>query len=276
MNLEILEKDGRKFTFVIEGISLEMANALRRIIITEIPVFAIDEVIILKNDSPLYDEILAHRLGMIPLSTNLEYYNLPQDCECGGFGCPLCQVSLTCEIDNKTNAYLVVYSGDLNSNDPNVVPVNDKIPIVKIDKNSKIIIECYAILGLAKQHAKFSAVSNCFYRFYPLIEFDESKIKDLEEKMLIAKMCPIKLFELTDDKLKLKDDYWKTCVLCKACEENSSNDAIKVNWKDNTFIYSLESDGVLTFDTIIGKTFEIFVEKIDEFVTKLEEVEIEE
>ncbi|MFW9897715.1 MAG: DNA-directed RNA polymerase subunit D [Candidatus Thorarchaeota archaeon] len=273
MNLEVLEKTDHKLVFVIEEITIEMVNALRRIIMTELPCFAIDEVIILKNDSPLYDEIVAHRLGMIPLKTDLEHYNLPRDCECGGFGCPLCQVSLTLEVNNETNKPLVVYSGDLNSNDPNIVPVHDKIPILKIDKGSKIIIESYAILGIAKDNIRFSAVSNCFYRYYPTIDFDESKIKDLDEKTLIASTCPENLYELNNNSLKLKNDYWKTCTLCKACEKGS-NGKIKVNSKKETYIFFIETDGVLPFEVLIKKTFEIFNEKIDEFVEKLEEIEV--
>ena len=76
MNFKVLEKTEFKYVFLIEGISIEMLNALRRIILREIPTMAIDEVIILKNDSPLYDEILAHRLGLIPLKTDLENYNV--------------------------------------------------------------------------------------------------------------------------------------------------------------------------------------------------------
>ncbi len=273
MELEVIEKSDNNLIFVVSGISIEMANAIRRIILTEIPVMAIDEVIILKNDSPLYDEIVAHRLGLIPLKTNLDNYNLPRDCSCGGYGCSLCQVSLTCEITNTTNKPMVINSGDLNSNDPDVVPVHNEIPILKIDKNSKVIIEAYAILGTGKQHAKFSAISNCAYRFYPVIEFDESKVTDVEEQNIIVKMCPDNLYELSNKKLKLKDDYWKTCTLCKACEENSDGKII-VSWKDDTYIFSIESDGVLPFDVLIKKTFEIFLNKINEFVTKLEEIEI--
>jgi len=165
MILKVLEKAEHKYVFIIEGISIEMLNALRRIILREIPTMAIDEVIILKNDSPLYDEILAHRLGLIPLTTDLDNYNLPRDCSCGGFGCPLCQVSLTCEFTNSTNKAQIVYSGDLVSNDPNIVPVNNQIPIIKIEKNSKIIVEAYAILGLAKDLVKWQAASNCAYRY---------------------------------------------------------------------------------------------------------------
>jgi DNA-directed RNA polymerase subunit D len=275
LKLEKLEQTDYKMRFIIEGISIEMVNALRRIILTEVPVMAIDEVIILKNDSPLYDEIISHRLGMIPLKTDLETYKLPSECSCGGFGCPVCQVSLTCEITNTTNAPLDIFSGDLNSNDPKIVPVNSRIPIVKIDKNDKVIIEAYAILGKAKNHAKWQAVSNVSYRFYPLIEFDENELKDIKQNEEIVKMCPHKLFELTSKNiLKLKDDYWKTCTICKSCETNSNN-KIKVYPKKDTYIFTIESDGVLPFDVLIKKTLEIFNEKIEEFITELEDLEIE-
>ncbi len=275
LKLDVLKKSEHKIVFITEGISVEMINAMRRIILTEIPVMAIDEIIILKNDSPLYDEIISHRLGLIPLKTDLDAYKLPHECDCLGYGCPLCQVSLTCEITNTTNAPLDIYSGDLISNDPKIVPVNPYIPIVKIDKNAKIIIEAYAILGFAKNHTKWQAASNVAFRLYPIVEFDENKFKDIEEKKLIVKMCPKKLFELNSkDSLKLKEDYWKSCTLCMSCEKNS-NGKIKVVPKKGVYIFSIESDGVLPFEVLIRKVFETFNEKIEEFVIKLEELEIE-
>jgi DNA-directed RNA polymerase subunit D len=275
LNLDVLKKSENKIVFVIEGISIEMINAMRRIILTEIPVMAIDEIIILKNDSPLYDEIISHRMGLIPLKTDLDVYKLPHECDCLGYGCPLCQVSLTCEIANTTSAPLDIYSGDLSSNDPKIVPVDPYIPIVKIDKNAKIIIEAYAILGFAKNHAKWQAVSNVAFRLYPIVEFNANDFKDPEEKKLIVKMCPKKLFEMANnDSLKIKEDYWKSCTLCMSCEKNS-NGKIKAVPKKGVYIFSIESDGVLPFNVIIRKVFEIFNEKIDEFVIKLEELEIE-
>ena len=275
LNLDVLKESENKIVFVTEGVSIEMINAMRRIILTEIPVMAIDEVIILKNDSPLYDEIISHRLGLIPLKTDLDAYKLPHECDCLGYGCPLCQVSLTCEITNTTNAPLDIYSGDLSSNDPKIVPVDPYIPIVKIDKNAKVIIEAYAILGFAKNHAKWQAVSNVAFRLYPIVEFDPNEFKTLEEKKLIVKMCPEKLFELTNkDSLNIKEDYWKSCTLCMSCEKNS-NGKIKVFPKKGVYIFSIESDGVLPFNVLIRKVFEVFNEKIDEFVIKLEELEIE-
>ncbi|MFX1388052.1 MAG: DNA-directed RNA polymerase subunit D [Promethearchaeota archaeon] len=276
MSLEVLEKNDRKLIFVVEGVSVEMANAIRRIILSEIPVMAVDEVIILKNDSPLYDEIISHRLGMIPITTDLETYKLPRDCSCGGFGCPLCQVSLTCEVTNTTNTPIEIYSRDLNSNDPKIIPVDPNIPLVKIDKNDKVIIEAYAILGMAKDHVKWQAVSNIFYRFYPQIDFDDSKCAKCPDKCIVSRMCPERLYDFSNQKTPTLDgDYWKTCTLCNSCQNECPEEAIKVEWKENSYIFSIESDGVLPFKTIIKKTFEIFLEKIDEFMERLAEVEIE-
>ena len=276
MDIKVLEKMDHKFVFVVEDISIEMANAIRRIILSEVPVMGVDEVIVLKNDSPLYDEIVAHRLGMIPLTTDLDSYKLPQDCDCGGFGCPLCQVSLTCEVINTTNTSLKVYSGDLKSNDPMIKPVDPRIPIVKIDKNDQLILEAYAVLGKAKEHVKWQAVSNIFYRFYPEIEFDNTKCAKCSDKCLVTRMCPEKLYDFSDGKdPKLSDDYWKTCTLCKSCEMDCIEEAIKVRYKENTYIFSIESDGVLPFNVILKKTFEILLEKINEFVERLEVLELE-
>ncbi len=275
MKLEVIEKTENKLVFIIEGVSIEMINALRRIILTEVPVMAIDEVIVLKNDSPLYDEIISHRLGLIPLKTDLSVYKLPQDCECGGYGCPMCQVSLTCDVTNTTNSPLEIYSGDLNSNDPKIIPVHPKIPIVKIDKKDKVIIEAYAILGRAKDHAKWQAVSNAAFRYLPVIEFNENEITDSEVIELIIKMCPEDLYSSKNGNiLKLEKDYWKTCTLCMSCV-NSSDGKIKVSHKNDAYIFSIESDGVLPFDVLIKEIFKIFNGKIEEFINKLEELEIE-
>ena len=276
LNLEVLKKDEHNLVFVVEGISIEMANAIRRIMVTEIPVMAINEVIILKNDSPLYDEIISHRLGLIPLKTDLETYKLPQDCECSGFGCPLCQVSLTCEITNTTNTSLEIYSGDLKSNDPLIVPVTPHIPLVKIDKDDKVIIEAYAILGTARDHAKWQAVTNVYYRFYPKVELDESKCTKCADKCIVSRMCPKDLFDFSNNKTpKLIKDYQEVCDLCNACQLNCPENAVITDSEENKYIFSIESDGSLTFETVIKKTFEIFNEKIEEFLGSLEELDID-
>ena len=83
----------RRLRLQLEGIDRSYANAIRRFCISEVPAMAIDDIVILENSSVLYDEILAHRLGMIPLRTDLERYVLPEKCDCGNpLGCQKCRV----------------------------------------------------------------------------------------------------------------------------------------------------------------------------------------
>ncbi len=277
MSLEIIENDDHLIRFVLSDISTEMANAFRRIILIEIPSMAIDEVIMLRNDSPLYDEILAHRLAMIPIVTDLKHYNFQQECSCGGAGCALCSVTLTCDVKNDTDETILVTSGDLISNDPKIVPVSPNIPIVKLEHDSSLTFEAFTVLGRAKEHAKFQSVANIGYKFYPKIEIDERKCEKCTQKCIASKYCSKKLFEVGTEKSnpKLIPDFWKNCDLCEACSHECPEGAIKVEWDDNKFIFSIESDGVLPFGTLLKKSWEIFKEKIDDFKEQLKNLEIE-
>src|SRR3972149_11609867 len=89
MEITILneEKKNKKVTFLVKGTSVSYVNTIRRLIMNEVPTMAIEDVEIRKNSSILYDEIIAHRLGLIPLTTDLKSYNLPDKCKCEGKGC---------------------------------------------------------------------------------------------------------------------------------------------------------------------------------------------
>jgi DNA-directed RNA polymerase subunit D len=130
----------------------EVVNALRRIIIDDVKTFAIEDVEIVKNETPLYDETLAHRLGLIPLKTNLNDYNSRETCKCGGVGCALCEVTLTLETDN--DGY--VYSSELKSDDPQITPVDKEIPITKVFNQKGVQVKAKAVLGTGREHAKWA------------------------------------------------------------------------------------------------------------------------
>ncbi len=155
MSLEILEHDGTKIKVIIKGIHRSYVNAIRRFAISEVPTMAIDDVVILENSSAIYDELIAHRLGLIPLKTDLARYVLPEECECNSpLGCPKCRVLLVLDAAaiDKTK---VVYSGDLVSEDGFVKPISNSIPIVKLAPKQSIKLEAYARLGKGKEHAKW-------------------------------------------------------------------------------------------------------------------------
>lgn len=153
MELKLLENQEKKnrIIFSLTGVDIAYANTLRRLMGFEVPVMAIEDVEFRKNSSILYDEVLAHRLGLIPLTTDLKSYDMPNDCKCKGAGCASCQVKLLL----KAAGPGTVYTSDLKSKDPAIKPVFNKIPIVKLLEGQELEFEATAILGQGKIHSKW-------------------------------------------------------------------------------------------------------------------------
>lgn len=152
---KVIEDTGNSVTLQLDGLDRSYANAIRRFCISEVPSMAIDDVVILENSSVLYDETLAHRLGMVPIKTDLERYVLPEKCDCGSpLGCHKCRVLFVLDATGKEKV-TVVNSGDLVSEDRDVRPVSETIPLVKLAQGQTVKLEAYARLGRAKEHAKW-------------------------------------------------------------------------------------------------------------------------
>jgi DNA-directed RNA polymerase subunit D len=155
LRVKVIEESGNTVRLQLEGVDRSYANAVRRFCIAEVPTMAIDDVVMLENSSVLYDEILAHRLGMIPIKTDLDRYNLPEDCDCGNpLGCHKCRVLFVLDAKGKDKVS-TVYSGDLVSEDREVRPVSESIPLVKLAQGQSVKLEAYARLGKGKEHAKW-------------------------------------------------------------------------------------------------------------------------
>jgi DNA-directed RNA polymerase subunit D len=177
MKVEILDKKDNELVFMIDGINNAIANTIRRMIISEVPVMAIDEVNFIKNQSALYDEILAHRIGLIPIKTDLNSYSLKDE---GGS-----KATTELKLTLKAKGPKTVYSGDFKSKDKESIPVYDNIPLVNLLKDKELVIEATAILGKGKEHMKFSP-GLCYYVNAP-INFKELKDLDIKENYEMSK-----------------------------------------------------------------------------------------
>ena len=156
-SLDVISKDSQKIAIKLKGIPLQYANALRRVCLNGVPVFAIDTVDIIENTSVLPDEGLAHRLGLIPLKTDLGRFNEPSKCDCQSeSGCSNCKILLVLDSD-ESQVTRTVLSSELVSEDDTVKPVSNEIPIVQLAPGQKIKIECYARLGRGTEHAKWNS-----------------------------------------------------------------------------------------------------------------------
>src|ERR1041384_498230 len=107
----------------------------------------------------MHDEAIAHRLGLIPLRTDLDRFVMPHDCDCKStLGCSKCRVLLV--LDSEANEKTkVVTSGELLSEDELVKPVSNDIPVVVLAPSQKLKFEAYARLGVGKDHAKWQPTS---------------------------------------------------------------------------------------------------------------------
>lgn len=156
-SLAIISKDERKMSIKLKGVPLQYANALRRICLNGIPIFAIDTIDIIENSSVLPDEGLAHRLGLVPIKTDLGRFNEPAKCDCKSeTGCSNCKVMLVLD-SGAADGPKTIFTDELTSEDDSIKPISDKIPIVQLATGQRVKMECYARLGRGREHAKWNS-----------------------------------------------------------------------------------------------------------------------
>jgi DNA-directed RNA polymerase subunit D len=148
MHIEVLEKSDREIKFLLEDVKPSFASALRRIMVSEVPTMAIENVDFKKNNSALNDEVIANRLGQVPLTFDQDSYELPPK---EGKLTSKHQVKFVL----KKKGPVMVYSGDMKPDDKGVKPVYDKIPIVELFEGQELQFEATAQLGTGRQHSKW-------------------------------------------------------------------------------------------------------------------------
>ena len=149
MSLQVIDQNEQKISVKLKGMPLQYANALRRICLNGVPIFAIDTVDILENSSILADEGIAHRLGLIPIKT--EFSSIDSNIESD-------KVMLTLDSGDTTETR-TIFSGDIQSQDNIIKPISEKIPIVTLAPNQKIKFEAHARLGRGTEHAKWNSAN---------------------------------------------------------------------------------------------------------------------
>ena len=266
MEIKVLEKNDVAMRLLIQGVSVAFMNSIRRIMLSEVPCMAIDEVVIIENSSMLNDEILAHRLGLIPLKTDLDSYNLPEECPCKSeFGCNLCRVALTIDVEAGENT-ITVYSEALRSENPNISPVSNKVPIIKLTPNQKIRLEAYARLGKGKNHAKWQPVSACAYKYLPQIKINR---KNCDTCGKCIEVCPKGVLVNAGKGIEIQRIL--ECSLCQDCVDAcpQSPSAIKVSGEENAFIFNVESTGALPVERIVIEALKILDKKYEDFLNQV-------
>jgi DNA-directed RNA polymerase subunit D len=255
MKIRILEKRGPVLQFILEGTDPAFANSLRRIMMTEVPTLAIQWADFHENNSAMFDEILAHRLGLVPLKFNPKKFVFTQDCDCGGKGCQSCQATLVLEKQGPC----IVTAGDMKSGDKSVTSADPRIPLVELLENQSVKFEAVARLGLGIDNARHHA-ANASFMYYP-----EIKATSKAEFAKAVKACPKGIVEHKDGKLLITDPA--KCDLCRKCMEEAQGVTLEAD--GSRIIFSVESVSGLEPEYIVSKAAAILEEKAGEFKKEL-------
>ena len=260
--------------FKLEGVTPAAANALRRTLLSDVPTLAIDEVVVVENTSVLFDEILAHRLALIPLKVDEETYESLLDCfEEGKRDDCIASFALEVEADKPVTVYsghlkFTGFTGELGGlARVEIKPVSDLVPVVKLAAGQKVVLEAYAKMGTGKEHAKWQPVSVAAYKYYPKVVIRNENCDN--ECRKCAEACPKGILAWSEGKLKVVEEKLEDCTMCRACEE-ACPDVVKISWDSSSFIFTVEGLGILSVNKIVEIALRRILKRLDRFMEAVE------
>ena len=245
------EKKNNKLTFLLKGGNEVFANTIRRTIIEEVPTLAVEDVEIKDNNSALYDEMLALRLGLTPIKTDLKSYRLPvneDEVEEKSARCTL-QLSL------KSTKKGYVYAGEAKSADPKCTFVHPEMPILKLLPKQKVDVTMTAVMGQGKVHTKWSP-GWAIYKKEATLKV--GKVKDPENVM---QHCTDGVFVMKGNQLKVVEDKLPFTLLAEYYAD--LDEGITLEYTDN-IVFAVESWGQLTIKEMLTTSADILIEKTEE------------
>ncbi|XP_024960496.1 DNA-directed RNA polymerases II, IV and V subunit 3-like [Cynara cardunculus var. scolymus] len=272
--------------FELRETDASMANALRRVMIAEVPTIAIDLVEIEVNSSVLNDEFIAHRLGLIPLTSERAMsMRFSRDCDaCDGDGqCEFCSVEFHLRAKCINDQTLDVTSKDLYSSDHTVVPVDFSdtgagfennedqrgITIVKLRKGQELRLRAIARKGIGKDHAKWSPAATVTFMYEPEIHVNEEMMEtlSLEEKTSVVESSPTKVFGINPHTQQVevvdREAYTYDDEVLKKVEAMGKPGLVEIYAKEDSFIFTVESTGAVKASQLVLNAIEVLKQKLD-------------
>ena len=289
LSINVLKKDVEMIQFEMIGIDASIANAFRRILISEIPTVAIETVYLHNNTSIIQDEVLAHRLGLIPIAVEPNDFkdlirqpdgtiNRTDD------NTLVFTLDVTCRAkpgrkpgridpDYDDLIHGVVYSSDLKwapkgqqveryKKNPAPKPYHDDIILAKMRPGQTIHLEAHCNRGLGKDHAKFSPVCTASYRLMPEIEILQDVYDDRAEVLMSLMRGVFELVETSDGRRKVQVKNPMNCTMSRNfMMEKDLAASIKVKRIPDHFIFSVETVGAIKPEELLRRALYVLVDK---------------
>ncbi len=274
MKVKVLSRSDDAMRLLIEETEPAFANAIRRVLVADVPKMAIEDVEFhlgpiraedgkeYESVSPLFDEMISHRLGLIPIPTDLALYNRREDCPtCHGEGCPNCTIIYSV---NKRGPGLVT-SGDLDPiGDVKLRPKDAGIPIVKLGDGQAMLIYATAVLGTGKDHAKWQATHGVGHRYYPILKAGNKTLDALDPNVPFCESHMQSTATEEEEAVELPTD----CKTCKKFMEAYKVDSVKVGNDPTRIVLEFETDGSLTTKSALVAALDLLSKRFSELAAQ--------
>ncbi|MFC7231240.1 DNA-directed RNA polymerase subunit D [Saliphagus sp. GCM10025308] len=240
-DVEFVERDDRSARFLVRGLTPAFANGIRRAMIADVPTMAIDEVRFIENSSVMFDEQLALRLGLVPLTTPPEGEFVEDD-----------TVTLSIDVEGPATAY----SGDLVTSDDLVRPADENVPIIDLKDGQRLEAEADAVIDRGKDHAKHQGGVAVGYRHLQrvTVEDDLSEFED-EETQIVRGV------------IEEDGELVPTSEFGHDLSERYPGKQVRVEDVPGAFVFHVETDGSFSVEELVTRA----VDSIDRRAAELEE-----
>uniref|UniRef100_A0A673VWH6 DNA-directed RNA polymerases I and III subunit RPAC1 n=1 Tax=Salmo trutta TaxID=8032 RepID=A0A673VWH6_SALTR len=299
--IDLVQMDETSLEFDMVGIDAAIANAFRRILLAEVPTMAVEKVFIYNNTSIIQDEILAHRLGLIPIKADprlFEYRNCHVEGDEEGTEIDTIQLQLKIKCTRNLRAtkdsadprelYLnhMVYSKDMKwvpignqadvFADIDIGPVHGDILLAQLRPGQELDIVMHCVKGIGQDHAKFSPVATASYRLLPEITLMETVEGEKAERLKRCFSPGVIEVENHGGKVvaKVVNSRLDTCSREVLRHEDLKN-AVKLARVRDHFIFSVESTGILAPDVLVTEAIKVLMTKCRRFLSELDSTEME-
>uniref|UniRef100_A0A674CH80 DNA-directed RNA polymerases I and III subunit RPAC1 n=1 Tax=Salmo trutta TaxID=8032 RepID=A0A674CH80_SALTR len=296
--IDVVQMDETSLEFDMVGIDAAIANAFRRILLAEVPTMAVEKVLIYNNTSIIQDEILAHRLGLIPIKADprlFEYRNAGDE---EGTEIDTIQLQLKIKCTRNPRAtkdsadprelYLnhMVYSKDMKwapignqadvFADANIGPVHGDILLAQLRPGQELDIVMHCVKGIGQDHAKFSPVATASYRLLPEITLMETVEGEKAERLKRCFSPGVIEVENHGGKVvaKVVNSRLDTCSR-EVLRHDDLKNAVKLARVRDHFIFSVESTGILAPDVLVTEAIKVLMTKCQRFLNELDSTEME-
>ncbi|SEV84317.1 DNA-directed RNA polymerase subunit D [Natrinema salifodinae] len=240
-DVEFVERGDREARFLVRGVTPGFANGIRRAMVADVPTMAIDTVRFVENSSVMFDEQLALRLGLVPLTTPPEGEFSEDD-----------TVTLSIDVEGPATAY----SGDLESSDELVQPADENVPIIELKDGQRLEAEADAILDRGKDHAKHQGGVAVGYRHLQRVEVagDLPEFEEQESRIIRG--------VIEED-----GELVPTSEFDHDLSNRYPGKEVRVEDVPNAFVFHVETDGSFTVEELVTRA----ADTIGARATELEE-----